>query len=41
MPGELITKKTLDTLQTILDLGGVITGVDDPSLEKIRIIDLD
>ncbi|AFY38143.1 arginine decarboxylase [[Leptolyngbya] sp. PCC 7376] len=41
MPGEIITKDKLTRLQNTLNLGGIITGADDPTLKTIQIIDLD
>ncbi|AMA08884.1 aminotransferase class I/II-fold pyridoxal phosphate-dependent enzyme [Picosynechococcus sp. PCC 73109] len=39
MPGEKITAATLASLRQTLQLGGVITGANDPSLKTIRVID--
>ncbi|ANV83951.1 lysine decarboxylase [Picosynechococcus sp. PCC 7003] len=39
MPGEKITAATLASLRQTLQLGGVITGANDPSLNTIRVID--
>jgi arginine decarboxylase len=38
MPGELISQETLDYLQTILSLGGTITGGNDDNLETFRVL---
>ncbi|OKH14239.1 aminotransferase class I/II-fold pyridoxal phosphate-dependent enzyme [[Limnothrix rosea] IAM M-220] len=41
MPGEIITKDKLTRLQNTLNLGGIITGITDPTLKNIQIIDHD
>ncbi|MFM6405568.1 MAG: lysine decarboxylase, partial [Microcystis sp.] len=38
MPGELISQEVLDYLQTILDLGGTITGGSDDNLATFRVL---
>jgi arginine/lysine/ornithine decarboxylase len=38
MPGELISQESLDYLQTILDLGGTITGGSDDNLATFRVL---
>jgi arginine/lysine/ornithine decarboxylase len=38
MPGEIITSEAIDYLQTILTLGGKITGCSDPNLTTIQVI---
>jgi arginine/lysine/ornithine decarboxylase len=38
MPGELISQEILDYLQTILDLGGTITGGSDDNLATFRVL---
>jgi arginine/lysine/ornithine decarboxylase len=38
MPGELISQEVLDYLQTILDLGGTITGGSDDNFETFRVL---
>jgi arginine/lysine/ornithine decarboxylase len=38
MPGELISQELLDYLQTILDLGGTITGGSDDNLTTFRVL---
>ncbi|MEO0768253.1 MAG: aminotransferase class I/II-fold pyridoxal phosphate-dependent enzyme [Cyanobacteria bacterium J06649_4] len=35
LPGEPITQEAIDTLQAILESGGIITGCTDPTLETI------
>jgi arginine/lysine/ornithine decarboxylase len=41
MPGEMITQASIETLQQVLKLGGIITGATDPELKTIQIIDLE
>ncbi|BAU63648.1 Orn/Lys/Arg decarboxylase major region [Stanieria sp. NIES-3757] len=38
MPGEIITSEAIDYLQTVLTLGGKITGCSDPNLTTIQVI---
>lgn len=38
MAGEIITKEALEYAQTIINLGGIITGISDQSLETLTII---
>lgn len=38
MPGEKITDKTLEYLQTVLILGASVTGCSDPSLQKLKVL---
>ena len=38
MPGELISQEILDYLQTILDLGGTITGGSDDNFATFRVL---
>ncbi|WP_036485319.1 aminotransferase class I/II-fold pyridoxal phosphate-dependent enzyme [Myxosarcina sp. GI1] len=39
MPGEKITIRTIDYLQQIASLGGMITGLSDPTLKTIKVIE--
>jgi arginine/lysine/ornithine decarboxylase len=38
MPGEVITTEAIDYLQTVLTVGGTITGCSDPNLKTIQVI---
>jgi arginine/lysine/ornithine decarboxylase len=38
MPGEIITRPAIDYLKQVRDLGGVITGCSDRSLQTIKVI---
>lgn len=38
MAGEIITKEALDYLETVINSGGIITGVSDESLNTLKII---
>ncbi|AFZ34486.1 arginine decarboxylase [Stanieria cyanosphaera PCC 7437] len=38
MPGEIITSEAIDYLQTVLTLGGKISGCSDPNLTTIQVI---
>ena len=39
IPGEIITQTALDTLTQILCSGGTLTGLSDPTLKTLRVID--
>ncbi len=38
MPGEVISAEAIASLQTILAIGGTISGCADSSLETLRIV---
>ncbi|MBD2627952.1 aminotransferase class I/II-fold pyridoxal phosphate-dependent enzyme [Trichormus variabilis] len=40
MPGELITKASLDDIQQIAELGGLITGCADETLKTLKVVDV-
>ncbi|WP_181357508.1 aminotransferase class I/II-fold pyridoxal phosphate-dependent enzyme [Stenomitos frigidus] len=38
MPGEVISENAIASLQTVLAIGGLISGCADPSLETLRVV---